>query len=443
MLFKILIKGTRYKRYRPAEYSDRVINLNKLEDRNLDSKLKRIERENRIGMNNILKDIKKLESELEFRRETLNIIQNKDKLKKLSSTLSDNLLNSENPRGHINDDIDSGYEYLFKYNGEVSHSNNSSRLMKHHHHHHHQKPHTSLSTYNHDLEVDDDDEDDIDREHIINNRKNLSAHGRLTNHYKQEQEPHDDSTEQKIREPVRVKSAFSVYNPLSTNRSDLPNNNDNNNKSSPQYYRTNSDINSKNKTPERLSRNSTKLSIDLKREKTNENITNNVNSFETKTRSTTSSRLSVNKSNINTPSIPSKQTSPKVEVPVPVVVAALVEKNNKKRDRLANQIQPKPVIFSRNNDKSTNAVLITNQSPFNLQRVQKPRILANANQTRLSRNRTPKPNVNDEEAQVTKFVPLKITNLQIGSDFNSLIMPNNMEKTQTSLPQLMLKAKKI
>jgi hypothetical protein len=431
MLFKILIKGTRYRRYRPAEYSDRVINLNKLEDRNLDNKLKRIERENRIGMNILLKDIKKLESELEFRKEALNIIRNKDKLKKLSSTLSDNLLNSENPRGHTNDDIDSGYEYLFKYSSEIAHSN-----MNHHHH----KPHTSLSTYNHD--VDNDDIDEEDRTNIVNNRKNLSAHGRLTNHYKQDIP--GDSSENKLHEPVRVKSAYSVHNTSSISRSDLPNNNNNNdnnnNRPSMQYSRTNSDLNMKNKTPERLSRNSTKLSFELKREKTDEN-NNNVYNSETKTRSTTSSRLSINKST-TTPSIPSKQTSPKVIVPVPVVIAAVVDKNKIKTDRIATQIQSKPVIINKNTDKLTTAVLITHQPSFNQQRVQRSRIIPTVKETRLSRNRTPKPNINDvEPTTITKYVPLRITNLQIDSDFNSLIMPNKMEKT--SLPQLILKAKKI
>ena len=70
-------------KFKASEYSDRVMNLNKLEDRSLESRIKIIEKQKSTSLHMLAKDIKKLELEFENKQRTLrSVIEAKEALSK-------------------------------------------------------------------------------------------------------------------------------------------------------------------------------------------------------------------------------------------------------------------------------------------------------------------------------------------------------------------------
>lgn len=80
------------KKYPASEYSDRIINLNKIEDKNLENALKYIEKERNQVLHNLNRDIKKLEEDCEEREEQLRMAYNLERKKFLNSNLHNNIL---------------------------------------------------------------------------------------------------------------------------------------------------------------------------------------------------------------------------------------------------------------------------------------------------------------------------------------------------------------
>lgn len=72
------------RKYPASEYSDRVINLNRLEDRNLESQCRQIERERRTVINSINREKKIVEADLEDKQDLMRALFNKEKLSVLS-----------------------------------------------------------------------------------------------------------------------------------------------------------------------------------------------------------------------------------------------------------------------------------------------------------------------------------------------------------------------
>lgn len=84
------------RKYPASEYSDRVINLNKLEDRNLENQLKYIEKERKVTISTITRDIKRLENDYEEKKDSLKMIYNQERLKTLNSNLHIKMLIKNN-----------------------------------------------------------------------------------------------------------------------------------------------------------------------------------------------------------------------------------------------------------------------------------------------------------------------------------------------------------
>ncbi|CAF0926572.1 unnamed protein product [Brachionus calyciflorus] len=88
------------RKYPASEYSDRTINLNKLEDRNLENSIKLIEKERNQILQNLNRDIRKLEEDYEEREEEARKVFNLKKKKYLNANLHNNLIsNQKNDRG--------------------------------------------------------------------------------------------------------------------------------------------------------------------------------------------------------------------------------------------------------------------------------------------------------------------------------------------------------
>lgn len=75
----------RNRRFPASEFSDRVINLNRLEDRNYENQCKIIEKERRTVLTALNRDIKKLEYELYDKQELMHALYGQEKLKLLNS----------------------------------------------------------------------------------------------------------------------------------------------------------------------------------------------------------------------------------------------------------------------------------------------------------------------------------------------------------------------
>lgn len=75
-----------------SEFSDRIINLNKLEERNLENRLKLLKKENKTNVNLLNRDIRKIENELEIKQASLRAINNIERLKLLNSDININVV---------------------------------------------------------------------------------------------------------------------------------------------------------------------------------------------------------------------------------------------------------------------------------------------------------------------------------------------------------------
>ncbi len=83
-----LIFQTGFRAIRYAEYSDRVLNLNKLEDRMLERNMKLIDKECKTALTFINRDIRQLENEYEMKQELLRYAFWRDKEKQINRTTS-------------------------------------------------------------------------------------------------------------------------------------------------------------------------------------------------------------------------------------------------------------------------------------------------------------------------------------------------------------------
>ena len=77
----------RYNRFKPSELSDRMMNLNRIEDKNLANKLRQIEKETRVSLNSINRDIKHLEDEHQTQQKLVNSLNHSAKVKFLNAHL--------------------------------------------------------------------------------------------------------------------------------------------------------------------------------------------------------------------------------------------------------------------------------------------------------------------------------------------------------------------
>jgi hypothetical protein len=157
-----------------------------------------------------MKDIKKLEGEMEYRREALMIIRNKDKLKTLSSTLHDNLLLSyQQPAGDLLETSDYFFRSSFNSANERANSRSNSRAKVN-------QTQSSTSYYSNqpDGHANNTNEESEMRNPVLFNRKMLSsAHARLTTSNDANLDPEniDVSQQQYKTQVVRVKSAISTF----------------------------------------------------------------------------------------------------------------------------------------------------------------------------------------------------------------------------------------
>ncbi len=83
----------RKNRYKPSELSDRIMGLNRMEAKNLENRLKLIDKESRVSLSSINRDIKHLEQEAEIQRKVVEGFDQSAKLKLLKSHLHMVLLN--------------------------------------------------------------------------------------------------------------------------------------------------------------------------------------------------------------------------------------------------------------------------------------------------------------------------------------------------------------
>lgn len=84
---------SRKNRYKPSELSDRIMGLNRMEAKNLENRLKLIDKESRVSLGFINRDIKHLEQEAEIQRKLVESFNQSAKLKLLNSHLHMVLLN--------------------------------------------------------------------------------------------------------------------------------------------------------------------------------------------------------------------------------------------------------------------------------------------------------------------------------------------------------------
>lgn len=77
----------RYNRFKPSELSDRMMNLNRIEDKNLENKIRQIEKETRVSLNSINREIKHLENEHQIQQKLVNGLNNSAKIKFLNAHL--------------------------------------------------------------------------------------------------------------------------------------------------------------------------------------------------------------------------------------------------------------------------------------------------------------------------------------------------------------------
>lgn len=73
------------RKYPASEYSDRVINLNRLEDRNYDNQCRLIEKERRTVINSINREMRVVESDLEDKQDLMRALFNQQRLSVLAT----------------------------------------------------------------------------------------------------------------------------------------------------------------------------------------------------------------------------------------------------------------------------------------------------------------------------------------------------------------------
>lgn len=73
------------RKYPASEYSDRVMNLNRLEDRNYENQCRLIEKERRTVMTSLNREMKQIESDLEDKQDLLRALYSQQKLSLLST----------------------------------------------------------------------------------------------------------------------------------------------------------------------------------------------------------------------------------------------------------------------------------------------------------------------------------------------------------------------
>ncbi len=80
-------------RFKPSELSDRIMGLNRMEQKNLENKIRAIEKETRVKMGFINRDIKQLEYEAGVQRSLVDGFNQNAKIKFLNAHLHMVLLN--------------------------------------------------------------------------------------------------------------------------------------------------------------------------------------------------------------------------------------------------------------------------------------------------------------------------------------------------------------
>jgi hypothetical protein len=83
-------------KYPASEYSDRIMNLNRLEERNLENRKKSLDKEQRTSISLINHEIKRLEVEYETKQDLLKITENQEKINHLTEALNLNFLIDKN-----------------------------------------------------------------------------------------------------------------------------------------------------------------------------------------------------------------------------------------------------------------------------------------------------------------------------------------------------------
>lgn len=73
------------RKYPASEYSDRVINLNRLEDRNYDNQCRLLEKERRTVINSINREMRVVESDLEDKQDLMRALFNQQRLSVLAT----------------------------------------------------------------------------------------------------------------------------------------------------------------------------------------------------------------------------------------------------------------------------------------------------------------------------------------------------------------------
>lgn len=193
-MFCFKIKKGGIRKYPASEYSDRVINLNRLEDRNYENKCKLIEKERQLALHAHNREVKRLESELETRQELLRTLYGQEKLKKFEEFPYKFVFKNHSYSELLNELglLDKGPNYVMKEGLSRTHRNSAAAASaaapqttttKDSQP---EQPHTNESKkHQSQRRVDDNDDDDLvtgDNLIKLNRSKKIqSAHARLTN----------------------------------------------------------------------------------------------------------------------------------------------------------------------------------------------------------------------------------------------------------------------
>ena len=153
-------------KYPASEFSDRIMNLNRLEERNLENRKKSIDKEQRTSMSLINHEIKRLEVEYETKQEMLKITENQEKINHLTEALNLNFLIDKN--NNFLEQLDSdAFEIKSTENHPVADKNNQNISSP-----------TSVNDNKINDEIINPNEEKETSSQTI--RKNLSANGRIS-----------------------------------------------------------------------------------------------------------------------------------------------------------------------------------------------------------------------------------------------------------------------
>ncbi|RNA15694.1 hypothetical protein BpHYR1_001939 [Brachionus plicatilis] len=112
----------------PSEYSDRVMNLNKLEEKTLENRIKNIEKERAFSLRKYNREINKLSIELEERESELKAKEREKRIKYLNDNLQNKLLKTRSFSKLVGDKTNDSIQTNFELNKLRKNSTDSALL---------------------------------------------------------------------------------------------------------------------------------------------------------------------------------------------------------------------------------------------------------------------------------------------------------------------------